>query len=384
MVTPDFKLQINKQDISEQTKSEIVSIEFNDRFENEADNLIVEFADIYSFEEDDTIDCWLGYKESGLYYIGSFVVNEVLNKKFTTSISATSLDFSLTMKEKKNRSFKNITMKQLIEKIAKEHNLSVKTDSQFSIKYIAQTNESDLNFLQRVAKIYDLVFSIKNKTIIMIKEEEILPAFYIEERECSDYDFRRSKREKYNSVEISWHDTKSHSTKKVMIGEDEPTLKISKRFSNEAEARAVALSELKKTNGKTISGSISMYGQNIIAGGLLDIDGFGEMDYDIFIAKEVSHRIDENGYNITIQFEIKPNEELFITDTNETKDIKKSRKKVKKKDRKEKIRKRSKAVGRCKKQNKSNQNKRVKKATQEESKEKGKKKTILKSTNCKK
>ncbi len=383
MVTPDFKLQINKQDISEEVKSEIMTIEFNDRFENEADNLIIEFADLYSFEEDDTVDCWIGYKESGLYYVGSFVINEVLNKKFTTSISATSFDFSLSMKEKKNRSFKNVTTKQIVEKIAKEHEFSVKIDSSLFVKYIAQTNESDLNFLQRVAKVYDLVFSIKNKTIIMIKEEETLPAFYIDERECSDYDFRRSKREKYNSVEISWHDTKSHSTKKVMIGEDEPTLKISKRFSNEAEARAVALSELKKTNGKTISGTISTYGQNIIAGGLLDIDGFGEMDYDIFIAKEVSHRIDENGYNMTIQFELKPDEELFITDTDETKDIKKSRKKAKKKKRKEKVRKRSKAVGRCKKQNKSENKKKVKKATQKESKEKANKKTISKSTNCK-
>jgi len=300
VVTPIFKLKINQQEIEE-----IVSIEYNDRIEDHADNLIVEFEGANSFKEDDTVECWLGYIESGLYYVGSFVVNEVLNKKFTTAISATALDFSLSLKEKKNRSFTNVTIKQLVEKIAKEHHLDVKTDSQLFMKYIAQTHESDLNFLQRIAKIHNLVFSIKNKKIIMI-EKEILPVFRIEEHECSDYSFRRSKREKYNSVEILWHDTKSHSTKKVKIGDDEPTLKISRRFTNEVEARAVALSELKKTNGKTISGSISIWGQNIIAGGIINLDGFKQMDDNTYIAKEVSHRFEEGGYNMMIEFELKP------------------------------------------------------------------------------
>lgn len=104
MVTPIFKLKINQQEIEE-----IVSIEYNDRIEDHADNLIVEFDEgaTNSFKEDDTVECWLGYIESGLYYVGSFVVNEVLNKKFTTAISATALDFSLSLQEKKNRSFTN-------------------------------------------------------------------------------------------------------------------------------------------------------------------------------------------------------------------------------------------------------------------------------------
>ena len=82
-------------------------------------------------------------------------------------VRATSTNFTTEIKKKRNRSYENITLCDLIKKIADRNSLKFRCDfSDVFFKHLAQTDESDLNLLNRIAQMYNATFNIKNDTLI--------------------------------------------------------------------------------------------------------------------------------------------------------------------------------------------------------------------------
>jgi hypothetical protein len=313
-LTPTFLLYMGdkKTLLDEKLTNSITSLAVKDNARNEVDELTIEIVGDYNQTPKNkdllgintTIEVWLGYKETGCYNCGSYAINAIEQKKGKTRISATSCDFTLSLKEKRNRSFKDISIKKIVETIAKFHNLKVKCDLTQNIKYFSQTNESDLNLLKRLSETYNALFSIKYKTILFLEKEETLPVFEIFESECIDWSFNINHVESYQSVKASWRDTKRGLHKNIQIGDQEPTLIINGQFASEDEARSTALSRLLSANGNNITGNISIVGQNIIAGSIIILHGFGYYDQNVFIAESVDHQLDVNGYILTIDLKL--------------------------------------------------------------------------------
>jgi len=290
IIKPNFLIKIDGKEID---KSYIASINFNDEIDDNADEVTIELSDefeIPSFES--KFEVYLGTYNKGLTFIGFFFLQTVSLTNANMSLKLTSVDFSSHLKSKKNRSWKDTTLKKIVETIAKEHKLLFKCDIEHKLKHDTQTHESDMSFLMRLSKRFNLSFSIKNQTIIFTKKDIVKnDSFLIDINTVIDYRFELVNKAKYGSVILIYRDTASKKDIKIKVGDKPPTLELKKRFKNMVDGRLFAEEQLKKSNGSTISGSITIdLDFEPFAGGFLEISG-SRQSSGYYNIKKVSHSV---------------------------------------------------------------------------------------------
>ncbi|MDE5602821.1 MAG: phage tail protein, partial [Helicobacter sp.] len=138
--TPTFRLLANDKDVSTHIQKNLITLSFKDEAGVLSDEITLEVAGEFKRPKyQDKLKLWLGYKESGLWYCGSFLVQSSQRTQHSTTITATGVDFSGSLKEKRNRSWEKLSLKEIIEKIAKEHQLGFQSDFEdVKLLYLAQ------------------------------------------------------------------------------------------------------------------------------------------------------------------------------------------------------------------------------------------------------
>lgn len=308
-MTPVFKIEANGKEVTEQLRADLSSISFRDEDGNQSDEITIEVAgDFKRPKYEDELKLWLGYEESTLFYCGVFLVQTTERDSSSLTITATGADFSQALKVKRDMSYEKLSLKSIAQMVADRHGLKIKSDFEdMEVQHISQTNESDLHFMKRMAEDYGGLFSIKNNTLVFMKKgtvdkrSDALPVFEIDRSECSSISIKHANKTLYGSCTASWHDTKENKTMSITVGKGDPVLKLDGQFKIPAEAKAKAEAKLDRANRGTKSGSITMYGKEIYAGGILKLSGAGEDDGEYSI-KSVNHSAG-NGWSMSIEIE---------------------------------------------------------------------------------
>jgi len=305
-ITPDFKVEVNGKDVTANVKKHLVSLSLKDESGDATDELTLNFDNLFKRPKyKDKIKVWLGYR-TGLYYCGSFLVQTTEKNQNSLRVRATSTNFTTEIKKKRNRSYENISLCDLIKKIADRNGLKYRCNfNDVFFKHLAQTDESDLNLLNRIAKMYNATFNIKNDTIIFVKkqsESDNLPIFEIDRKDVSSYSIKYANKTLYKSVKAVFHDTKENKVKEVVFGSGEPQYVLQDTFKDESEALKRAEGIMDLLNSGIKSGNLTMDGMNIIAGAKLKLNGFGEDDGEYSI-KRVTHSLNGSGYTVRVEFE---------------------------------------------------------------------------------
>ena len=304
-LTPDFKIEVNGKDVTDNVKKHLANLSLKDEAGDATDELTLNFDNLFKRPKyEDKIKIWLGYKESGLYYCGTFLVQTTEKNQNSLRVRATSTNFTTEIKKKRNRSYENITLCDLVKKIADRNSLKFRCNfKDVFFKHLAQTDESDLNLLNRIAKMYNATFNIKNNTIIFIKKQssDDLPIFEVDRKNVSSYSIKYANKTLYNSVKAVYHDTKENKTKEVVFGNGEPQYVLQDNFKSEDEAVKRAEGALNLLNAGIVSGHLTIDGMNIIAGAKLKLTGFGEDDGEYSI-KRVTHNLSGSGYTVRVEF----------------------------------------------------------------------------------
>lgn len=307
---PAFILESNGNDVTAAIQKNLISLSFHDEVNEKADELNIKVAGEFARPAYlDELKLYLGYDDQ-YTYMGSFLVQTTTrDKKHVLSISATGVNFTNTLKEKRDLTYEKISVKDICKQVAARSGIKLKSD--FDEVYVvsqAQSNESDLHFLNRLAKEYNAIFNIKNDTLIFtqkIKDEkknDDLPGYTINANNCGSYSIKHSNKTLYKSCKSTWHDTKENKTQSITVGSGEPVLMNKGNFKNAAEAKAKAAAKLQRANQGLVSGSLSIEGAAIFAGGKLNLVNTLEDDGEYQI-KTVEHTFDQNGWMININFE---------------------------------------------------------------------------------
>ncbi|AZV46838.1 phage tail protein [Nautilia sp. PV-1] len=304
--TPDFKIEVNGKDVTKTVKQHLVNLSLKDEAGDATDDLTLNFDNLFVRPNyEDKIKVWLGYKETGLYYCGAFLVQTTEKNQNSLRVSATSTNFTTEIKKKRNRSYENISLCDLVKKIADSNSLKYKCDfKDVFFKHLSQTDESDLNLLNRIAKMYNATFNIKNDTLIFIKKQgdNDLPVFEINRKNVSSWTIKYANKTLYKSVKATWHDTKENKQKEVIFGNGEPQYVLQDTFKDKSEALKRAEGIMDLLNSGIKSGNLTIDGMNIIAGAKLKLNGFGEDDGEYSI-KRVTHNLSGSGYTVRVEFE---------------------------------------------------------------------------------
>jgi phage protein D len=260
----DIKCIAAETDISLLLAENLISLTVIDYDGTKSDELEIVISNtIKRPADEDKIKLWIEGVFYGLFLVDTTETND-LNQLI---ITATSANFSQSLKTKQNRNFKKTTLHDIIKKIAKVHELKTKLDfPNISYENLVQEKESDLHFLNRLAEKYGAIFSIKNDTIVFVKRGTDLPIFIVDLNKCKPWNIKHISKEKYNSCTATWRETKNNKNKSVTIGSEKPILKITGNYLSDDEAKLVASAKLEEAKRGTLEGSFSKKGEYLSAG----------------------------------------------------------------------------------------------------------------------
>lgn len=330
LFTPCFRLEIDGIDRTLKVWEHLESINYEDAEDGESDSLSFTVANDPPFSipaPGAEVKFWLGWKEAGgIKYFGTFIIDESsleLNPA-QMRVSAKSANFnssqkgSTSEKQRKDREWENITLADLVGKIAAEHKLKAKVEVEIHYPHIAQTGEGNLSFLQRLASEVGAVFAVKDSTILIYPPSKgSRPETTIRYTQSVSGSFTAKAREEYTEVEAKWWDKKEATEKSVSSNRKKKkgnegskgggTTKhtIKKRYHSASEAKAAADNQMTLLERGEFEGSLTLPGDpSLVAGAEVTLEGFKpEAVNGRYLAKSVSHSVSRSGWTTGVTLE---------------------------------------------------------------------------------
>ncbi|KER01362.1 phage late control D family protein [Photorhabdus temperata] len=259
---PAFRLEIDNKDISERIQSRLMSLTMTDNRGLEADQLDIELDDADNIlqlpSRGNILSLELGWHGHPLTPKGKFIVDEIEHSGAPDrlTIRARSADFRGITNTKREESFHNKKIGEIVRTIAEKNNLiaSIGKDIENIIIHIDQTNESDSSFLTRLAKREGIVASIKNGELIFIRQGQNktasgkdIPTVVINRQSGDNHRFTLADRQAYTGVTVQWQDTRNPKKKQTV------SVRSGKKYKGEInykEKREIKLETKQKASMK--------------------------------------------------------------------------------------------------------------------------------------
>lgn len=219
---------------------------------------------------DGKIGLRVGYKETGLVDKGEFVVTRTTPQLFPSLllIVATAAPFKVAdetgFKARRSASYGPITLGELFRQLTARHGFSPRVAADLDaiqIDHVDQSNETDMGFLTRFARRYDAVTKPVGELYVLARRGQVkslsgkpLPPVTLSVTEDNRPGGRsfiaasidQDSRVRFKGCKTTWWDGSAGKECLVEVGEA-PYKTIRQRYQNEAEAKAAAEGEHRKT-----------------------------------------------------------------------------------------------------------------------------------------
>lgn len=344
--TPQAVIKVNGQLIASDFNSRLISVSVEDKSGVTSDSITLELRDGTPFVEipkkGDILEAWLGYKETGVAYLGKFTIDDPENSMFPfkISISGKGADMRDGLKSQKSRHWDNKTVKEIITEIAADNNLEPKIDETIGAhkyEWLRQEDESDIHFAERLAKRHGAIFTVKDGKLIFSKKgstktttgKDITPVVASPENIVADKArVKFSYRSKFKNVKAHVQNKKI-SSREVATEESDvegtTDYEIAEPFADKEEAKAAANAKAKELKSKTATNSVTLVGDTTIRSGtpFSYQNCRPEVDDLLFTIDTANHQISKSGYTVAVEANINADED------NKQKKSKKEKKKGK-------------------------------------------------------
>jgi len=232
-VAPAFMLTQAGHDITKDISTRLLSLTLTDNRGFEADQLDIELDDSDGQVEmpprGAVLSLFLGWQGSALIGKGSFTVDEVEHRGApdTLTIRARSADFRGTLNSRREMSYHDTTLGQVVAQVATRNKLTASVAAPLAaipVPHIDQSQESDAKFLTRLATRNGADVSIKAGKLLFLKagnattaSGKAIPAMTIERADGDRHQFAIADRGAYTGVTAKWLHTKDPKPKKQKV-----------------------------------------------------------------------------------------------------------------------------------------------------------------------
>lgn len=233
--SPIYKLEVDGINITSKINNRLINLKIENKRGLEVDTLDIELSDhdgtLNIPSKDAIISVWIGWSNTGLTYKGCFTVKEIEHSgpPDVIHIRATSADMKKNLKQKKERSFDNITLETLLTIIALEQDLELSISPQLADEQIVHLdqNESDANLLTRLSDEYDAIATVKNNTLIFMPRGNSqtasgkqLPTMWIQRKDGDQHRYSVTNgNEDITGVKAFYYDTVLAKKLEVIVGD---------------------------------------------------------------------------------------------------------------------------------------------------------------------
>ncbi|HCC0757160.1 TPA: phage late control D family protein [Salmonella enterica] len=346
--SPAFSITIEGKDVTTVMDTRLMSLTLTDNRGFEADQLDLELDDADGLialpRRGAVIQLALGWKGQPLFPKGAFTVDEIEHSGAPDrlTIRARSADFRETLNTRREKSWHQTTVGEVVKEIAARHNLKVALGKDLTDKaldHMDQTNESDASFLMKLARQYGAIASVKDGNLLFIRQGQgrtasgkPLPVITITRKAGDGHRFTLADRGAYTGVIASWLHTREPRKKETtsvkrrrkkattpkepeakqgdyLVGTDENVLVLNRTYANRNNAERAAKMQWERLQRGVASFSLQL------AEGRADlytempvkVTGFKQpIDDAEWTITTLTHSVNpDNGFTTSMELEVK-------------------------------------------------------------------------------
>lgn len=288
---PKFKITADGADVTARIADRLERLELVDEDGTKSDRLTLSVDDrdgLVAFPDMNAkIEVWLGFEATGLSYMGAFAVDQVGGQGplQIIEIGCKPVDMKSDVRAPKTRAWEDMSLSDIVKKIAGEAGLKPIVSASIAAahwSYLAQTTESNLHFLTRIAATLDATAKPAGASLVVQKRGEGLTAAgdaltppVIDRKDMSDWRWSLDGREIYRRAEAEWCEPGAAKRHLITRGSGEPCRRLRHPFSSAEEASRACEAALSKSDrsGMKISVSVAGFRPSIMAGTKVTLSG---------------------------------------------------------------------------------------------------------------
>lgn len=310
---PQARVSVDGAPVRSLFYSRLVTLSITDREGIQSDTLEVKLDDAFPHFDAPRRGAIATVQIDGVN-VGAFVIDRVeyACRPYVISVKGHSADLRSDMKTSKSRHWDNVSVGALVEEIAAEYELATQISpvvSTYVYPWIGQQDESDLQFLERVAKRHGALFTIKNGVLLWLErgvgqtaDGTEIPTALIGVRDLVEGSCRVAETdvERFASVKAYWHDGAGAKRQSVVV-EADPEAKgehvLRDPYGSKEEAEAAAAAAAREMTRGAIALSCAVVGRaELIAGQPVALAGVRPgLDGKVFILETVQHSYSKSG-----------------------------------------------------------------------------------------
>lgn len=330
---PDYQLTVDGKNI--RIDSLLESLVLTDNRGFEADTIEIQLDDSAGQldipRKGAKMQVKLGYihnDKSELVDKGTYTIDEVEHSGAPDilTIRGKSADMRGSLLETREQSFHQVTLGSIVQTLAQRNGLTAKVSPMLStelIDHIDQANESDAQFLTRLAEQFDAIATVKNENLVFISAGQgvnasgmPLPKAHITRQSGDQHRFSIADRQAYVGVTAYYQDEKAALRKSVTVeksgngsalsgGEGIKTLRHVYASKASAIRAAKAMWERIQRGMATFSITLAQGNPELFPETPITVSGFKpQIDSSNWILKQVTHTLNDNGYTSSLELEL--------------------------------------------------------------------------------
>lgn len=263
------------------------------------------------------IEVFLGYDGQALARIGSYTVDEieVTGPPDTITVRGKASDMRGSGKTIRSGSWEDKTLAQIVSDVAARNGWQAGCQVVTKVPRIDQRNESDFNFITRLAKQYDCTAKVAEGKLLVLPREsgknasgKALGAITLGRADVSRYSFRLGDRGAQKAVKTLHQDKASGALKTVELGNDEapeglPAVHTDRHiYPNKSAAEQAAKARLAAFNRSTAGVRFEMAGRtDLFAERMISAQGFKVGLDGAYLVDSVEQVFTASGWTTTVE-----------------------------------------------------------------------------------
>lgn len=320
---PAWRVTLAGQDLTERIRPRLMSLRLTEARGEEADQLDLEIHDhdgrMAIPRRGVEVRVAIGWVDSGLFDKGSFTVDEVEHRGSpdVLSVRGRSADLRGPMRGRRERSWHDTTLAQVLASVAGENGLQARVDAALAataIPHLDQAGESDAALLTRLGRRFDAVATVKAGVLLFLPIGAgrsatglALPGANITRASGDNHAWAAVDRDKYSGVEACWQDLAAARRKVVLVGAKGSVKRLKRTFASEAQAREHAQAEWGRLRrgAATLRMNMALGRPDLSPEQEVHVSGFKpEIDGQGWLISRVSHSIDgSGGFSTSLEME---------------------------------------------------------------------------------
>ncbi|WP_455911402.1 phage late control D family protein [Pseudomonas putida] len=322
---PAFRLTVDGNDIAQIISPRLMSLELTDNRGIEADQLSMTLSDhdgLLSIPpKGAVVRLWLGWSDTGLVEKGTYTVDEIEHSGApdVLSIRARSADLRKGLKTKRERSWSNTTLGDVLGDIAIGNGLTATIAGSLDglpILQLDQANESDANLISRLGEEFDAMASVKAGCLLCMPTGGgktasglDLPHVTLTRADGDHHRYLLADRDSYDGVRAYFYDVNSAKKQEAVAGGGENLKDLRHTYSDKQSALRAARAEFNRLRrgSATLSYTLAMGRPDLIPELTYTLQGVkDEIDEIIWYGGNVQHNLSpDNGYTMSLELESK-------------------------------------------------------------------------------